>query len=100
MYHPLYPIARGMVGRPVYAHHMNGTTFYGVLQSVAPHGVYLLNARRVALAGATMPAANGEYALAEQVSDNDVDLVYAPGAYFAFGALTGLTLGALASPWW
>lgn len=86
--HPLYYQARGMVGQPVYVHHRNGRTYHGTLQSVTEHGIYL------------MPHAPGaRLASHEEAAKTSCDLnavlVYYPGAYFGFGALAGLTLGAL-----
>ena len=99
MIHPLYPVARRMVGRPVYVHHVTGRVHYGLLQSVAPHGIYVTPLR----GGAQMMSASETSApvLLEdlQTPAMQPDLVYSPGGYFAFGALTGLTLGALAFAW-
>lgn len=87
--HPLYHHARQYVGRPVYVHHMNGRVYHGTLLNAAPHGIYVMEHPP----GTTLSRA-------EQDSV-DAELVYAPGRYFAFGALTGLTLGAMAGGlWW
>jgi hypothetical protein len=95
MYHPLYPVARSMVGRPVNVHHINGRRYRGTLQSVAPHGIYLLP-HGGRLASGSKSTESVELAENHQLRDEDVNLVYAPAAFFGFGALTGLTLGALA----
>lgn len=96
MYHPLYPVARRLVGRPVNVHHINGRVYRGQLQSVTPDGIYL------------MPYNNRVVRMSDSESEVTLDmgpcqtneraeLVYSPAAYFGFGALTGLTVGALAS---
>jgi hypothetical protein len=41
-----------------------------------------------------------EHALLAPMDEVNPELAYSPGAFFAVGALTGLTLGALASPYW
>lgn len=96
MYHPLYPVAQRMMGRPVNVHHVNGRTYSGVLGHVAPHGIYL------APRGSLMSGTPHTDAITadEAASSSDIDLVYSPYAYFGFGALTGLTIGALAGGWW
>ncbi|GMA56672.1 hypothetical protein C7445_101358 [Alicyclobacillus sacchari] len=95
MAHPLYPVARRLVGRHVIAHHINGRSYPGILHSVYDHGIYLIHAT---------PASSDKEAsfitLSETPSGDTVDHVYAPASYFAFGALTGLTLGALARPYY
>ncbi|MCL6443909.1 MAG: hypothetical protein K6T83_10715 [Alicyclobacillus sp.] len=103
MAHPLYGHALRLVGKPVYAHHIRGRSYHGILQSVAPHGIYMtLHGPGMRLMSGD--AVNMEHAIDAQLAmtgqSADAELVYSPGAYFAFGALTGLTLGALASPWW
>jgi len=86
--HPLYYQARQLVGQPVYVHHVCGRTYHGTLQSVTSHGVYLLPyAPGARLASSESPSA------AE--NDCNATLVYYPAAYFGWGALAGLTLGAL-----
>ena len=91
MYHPLYYQAKRYVGRPVYAYHMNGSVYHGTLHMVARSGVYIMNCRPVSYL-ASMEQGDAS-------SDVSPELVYSPGAYFAFGALTGLTLGALVWFW-
>lgn len=95
MVHPLYNTARGLVGRPVYVHHVSGRVYHGTLLNVQPHGVYLVRhapGTRLASAETEVDANTGV----------DATLVYyGAGSYFAFGALTGLTLGAMAGGlWW
>lgn len=91
--HPLYPVARRMVGQPVTAIHVNGTTHSGLLQSVAPHGIYMGPMPR--MVSATSDSRDVKPLGTSDIAD--IELVYSPLGYFAFGALTGLTLGALAS---
>jgi hypothetical protein len=101
MCHPLYPVARQYVGRPVDVHHVSGTIYCGVLQSATPHGVYVSpcvpRARIISADGGDLQS---EHAILAQTDSVHPELAYSPGAFFAFGALTGLTLGALASPYW
>lgn len=97
MVHPLYPVAQRMVGRPVNIYHVNGRTYRGVLQGVAPHGIYVMPQGRLMSGTAEKDAVTAD----KLTSDAAVDLVYSPYAYFGFGALTGLTLGAMAGGlWW
>ncbi|WAH37821.1 hypothetical protein [Alicyclobacillus dauci] len=92
-YHPLYPVARRYLGRPVNAHHKNGQVYSGILQNVTDRGIYLL------------PVSHTSYetrstnfcTLGEAKDNRDLTQVYSPAGFFAFGALSGLTLGALAS---
>ncbi|WAH38825.1 hypothetical protein [Alicyclobacillus dauci] len=95
MVHPLYPVASRLVGRHVIAHHVNGRAYPGYLTSVARHGIYMVPARYrvVNMDGLDEPTFRE---IDSCDSEEDFDLVYAPAAYFGFGALTGLTLGALA----
>ena len=88
VYHPLYYRAVRWVGRTVCAHHINGSMYTGTLLSVNPRGIYILQPRAVR----PIKATDQEQATA----GDDVELIYSPGAYFGFGALTGLTLGAAA----
>ncbi len=91
MYHPLYYQAKRCIGRPIYLHHANGRVYHGIVHAVTPNGVYVLYSRPVyGMASASSEDTDQPYA------DAHVELVYFPGAYFAFGALTGLTLGTLA----
>jgi hypothetical protein len=99
MCHPLYPVARRLVGRPVNAHHVSGRIYSGHLQSVTMSGIYMLPY------GATvvnMTDSNSEikHVIQRYDAGENVELVYSPLVYFGFGALTGLTLGALASPFY
>lgn len=92
MAHPLYYTARRFVGRRVTLYHVNGMAYCGTLMHVEPHGVYLMRqGPGVGMVSAEM----------DRDADASIDttLVYYPGGYFAFGALTGLTLGALAGGW-
>jgi hypothetical protein len=96
MCHPLYPVASRMVGRSVIAHHVSGRTYPGYLQSVQHHGIYLLpHARRVGYETSDPSRLETQHAIANQ-SHLELEQVFAPAAFFGFGALTGLTLGALA----
>lgn len=100
MAHPLYHQAFGMVGRYVYVHHLNGQTYPGILQSVTQSGIYLMPYRpRTVLTHADETYFGLTFAVNKQDVNADFQPVYAPGAYFAFGALAGLSLGALASPY-
>ncbi|MCL6454685.1 MAG: hypothetical protein K6T78_13855 [Alicyclobacillus sp.] len=104
--HPLYPVATRMVGRPVFVHHVNGSVYHGTLTSVAPHGIYVVqHPPGTRLASGLRQADDavrlmGDSSAGSSSDPSGVELVYWPASYFAFGALTGLTLGALASPWW
>ena len=86
MYHPLYYHARRYAGQPVFVYHQNGVVYHGIVSMVTPTGVYLLNCHPI------------QRLIGYQANESEagLELVYAPGAYFAFGALTGLTIGALA----
>ncbi|WP_051343540.1 hypothetical protein [Alicyclobacillus herbarius] len=97
--HPLYPVARQLVGRPVIAHHVSGRKYPGILQSVTPNGVYLLSAPVVASGTAETRKSLAELAIAVQ-QPVDTTPIYSPAGYFGFGALTGFTLGALAGRYW
>ncbi|GMA51479.1 hypothetical protein GCM10025857_28360 [Alicyclobacillus contaminans] len=95
MYHPLYPVACRMIGRPVIAHHISGRRYHGVLQSVTRQGIYLMPTTGSRLASASEAVSA---TLADNTAEESVNAapVFAPAAFFGFGALTGLTLGALA----
>ncbi len=86
MYHPLYYHARRYEGKQVFVYHQNGVVYQGIVSMVTPTGVYLLNCHPI------------NRLVSDQADEREakLELVYVPGAYFAFGALTGLTLGALA----
>ncbi|WP_062306251.1 hypothetical protein [Alicyclobacillus sendaiensis] len=90
MPHPLYPIAKQYVGRPVIVYHVNGRRYHGILHSVRDHGIYLLNVRPIAHSAGQ---AEERFSTLNEAQSGDIETVYAPVAYFAFGALTGLTLG-------
>lgn len=99
MCHPLYPHACRMIGRPVYVYHTSGRVYHGTLLSVAQHGIYVMphgpTARLTRSVG--FAESGNDVGICEtDCGDVQAELVYAPGRYFAFGALTGLTLGALA----
>lgn len=98
MAHPLYVHAVRLVGRPVYAHHINGTVYHGLLQSATSNGIYVWS-YHVGYARLTDPDTAAKFVNAD-VDSNTLTpaLAYSPGIYFGFGALAGLTLGALASP--
>ncbi len=104
MYHPFYYQSRGWVGRTVTVHHLNGTIYQGTLMNVAPHGIYLLQHRRVQPGYVSYEGnsdTNSAFRESVDAVGADIRLVYAPGSYFAFGALAGLSLGALAGGlWW
>jgi hypothetical protein len=95
MTHPLYPVANRLVGRHVIAYHVNGRAYPGILHSVHHHGIYLIHTSPVSADTRELNAST----LGDLNATEDVQPVYAPLGYFAFGALTGLTLGALASPY-
>ena len=101
MYHPLYYRAVRLVGRPVCAHHICGRMHHGTLLHVTHGGIFLLPYP----AGARLAGADGEQARPVRAcagqTDAGAQLAYAPAppaVYFAFGALTGLTIAALAAP--
>lgn len=97
MIHPLYHHASRLVGMPVYVHHMNGSRYHGTLTSVSPQGVYvILHPPGARLQASNSTALDATYAISNR--DMHAAEVYFPGAYFAFGALTGLTAAALFSP--
>jgi len=96
MYHPLYHHARRLVGQPVYAHHRNGRVIYGTLLSTTPQGIYLAHQQNYGMMCAPLVDAQADFLYAiNQEKVIDASLVYSPGGYFAFGALTGLTAAAL-----
>ncbi|GMA66291.1 LSm family protein (plasmid) [Alicyclobacillus fastidiosus] len=95
MTHPLYPIACRLVGRPVVAHHVNGRKYTGVLHSVSMSGIYL-HPYTTVVSFNDNDENSVELSIQKDVQDGQVSLVYSPAGYFGFGALTGLTLGALA----
>ncbi|WP_206918356.1 hypothetical protein [Alicyclobacillus suci] len=95
-HHPLYPVARRLVGRHVHVYHMNGRIYPGYLQSVTPDGIYLI--RTDGYAGVSANADDTDFStLVGGQNNTKMTQVYAPAAFFGFGALTGLTLGALAA---
>lgn len=100
MAHPLYYRARQWVGRPVYVHQVNGRVSYGTLVSAYPHGIYVIkHPAGTVLTAATLQETEVDHAVSPDM-DLALDLVYAPVAYFGFGALTGLALGAAARGYW
>nr|NNM90407.1 hypothetical protein [Bacilli bacterium] len=103
MMHPLYSNAVRCMGQPVYVYHVNGFIYRGFLTQVLPAGIYLTQCRAVA-SYVTMQIDTEN---SEQIfTDNPhalrprIDLVFIPGAYFAFGALAGLGIGLAASAFW
>lgn len=98
MCHPLYPVARRMVGRRVNIHHRCGSVYRGTLHSVANHGIYVAPYQQ----GYRMMASEDDVLDVTLLDDTnslltaDATQVYAPYSYYAFGALTGLTLGVAA----
>jgi hypothetical protein len=95
MCHPLYPVACRMVGRLVVAHHVSGRKYTGVLRSVSSSGIYLLSPT-AAVSFNNNEESSEELSIQKGVQNGQASLVYSPLGYFGFGALTGLTLGALA----
>ncbi|RIV22906.1 hypothetical protein D2Q93_08755 [Alicyclobacillaceae bacterium I2511] len=96
MYHPLYYQAVRLRGQPVYVQHVNGRVYRGTLMSVLPHGVYLMPRP-------TQAALMSDFSQSDvfKTHPGDVELIYSPVSYFAFGALAGLGVAALAAPlWW
>ncbi|MFB5191826.1 hypothetical protein [Alicyclobacillus fastidiosus] len=93
--HPLYPVACRMVGRSVVAHHVNGRKYTGVLQTVTPSGIYLLQNRAV-VSFNNNEECSVELSIQKGIRDGQASLVYGPAAFFGFGALTGLALGGMA----
>ena len=99
MYHPLYFQSRGWVGRTVLVHHRNGRIYSGTLVHVEPHGLYLMPNRVQPglMSCPETPSQVGDSKLnPSQSAGIDPELVYLGAGYFAFGALAGLTLGAMA----
>jgi hypothetical protein len=96
--HPLYRRAIRLVGTPVYAHHLDGRVFHGILHSVTSNGVYILNCRTAYLASSQ--ETDARFDVLETETRSEPALVYAPGAFFAFGALAGFTAGVVAGRYW
>jgi hypothetical protein len=96
MCHPLYPVACRMVGRAVVAHHVTGRRYPGLLHSVSKSGIYL-GPYTAAVSVHNNEENSVELSIHKDVQDGQASLVYSPAGFFAFGALTGLTLGALAT---
>lgn len=100
MVHPLYHRARGWIGQTVIVHHMNGSVHQGTLVGVEPHGIYVVPHR--ARAGLMCHQRDKDFGSNEvRLLDSygqslDAEHIYAPASYFAFGALAGLGLGAMA----
>lgn len=100
MTHPLYPHAMRMVGQYVHVHHLNGRVYPGFLQSVTRTGIYLMSYQSGArLVHSTETSSTLNHTYLQNTSNADLEQVYSPAAYFGFGALAGLTLGAMASPY-
>jgi hypothetical protein len=98
MCHPLYPVACRIVGRHVNVHHMSGRTYTGLLQSVTPSGVYVMpHSGPMRYACATELTPDITHSIHGEDGDEGNQLVYAPAAFFGFGALAGFTLGAIAA---
>ncbi|QQE79876.1 hypothetical protein [Alicyclobacillus sp. SO9] len=98
MAHPLYHHAVRLTGRPVYVHHLDGRVSQGILHSVTYDGVYLLNCRPAYLA--SFEEHDTQLDVSDASNRAEPELIYAPGAFFAFGALAGFTAGALAGRYW
>lgn len=98
MDHPLYHHAVRLVGQPVFAHHANGRVYHGTITSVTRSGIFLVQhpvGTRMASGGRDdVPMLS--HAIGGAVAQPDP--VFLPAWFFAFGALTGLTLAA-ASFW-
>jgi hypothetical protein len=94
--HHLYPVACRMVGRSVVVHHITGRKYTGTLHSVSKSGIYLLP-HTAAVSFNNNEESSVELSIQNGVQDGQASLVYSPAAFFGFGALTGLTLGALAT---
>lgn len=99
--HPLYPVANRLVGKYVYCAHVSGRVHYGLLQSVTSSGVYLMPSHGIRPIKQDSAEDRLDFAIQQHsFQDNgshqentDTEFVYFPGAYLAFGALTGLGLG-------
>lgn len=96
MAHPLYPVARKLVGKHVYAYHLSGKVYPGILQNVTQKGIYLLPMNHASYLK-KIDSSDEWVKLSDRTTQADVSLVYSPAGFLAFGALSGLTLGALAS---
>jgi hypothetical protein len=98
MDHPLYHHAVRLAGQPVYAHHVNGRVYHGTITSVTRSGIFLMQhpAGTRVVSGGRDQAPELSHALGGVVVEPAP--VYSPAAYFAFGALTGLTAAAVFSP--
>lgn len=98
MCHPLYHHALRLAGQPVYAHHVNGRVYHGTITSVTRSGIFLVPHPVGARMAGGVRAESAELLHAIGGGDAKPELVYSPGAYFAFGALTGLTVAAAFAP--
>ena len=100
--HPLYDHATRLVGKPVYVYHATGQVYHGTLQSVVPTGIWVhLSGQPATPANSVQTPFSASHALlVEKTADNDLAPVFWPAAFFAFGALTGLAVAALAYPYY
>jgi hypothetical protein len=105
--HPLYHHAVRLQGQSVHVHHVSGHVYHGLLQSVTPHGIYLMPYRpgtRLTSSSTNrspvLHAVDGQSDSGAVEQDVSGELVFFPALFFGFGALTGLAAGsALAYAW-
>ena len=95
MYHPLYYKAVHLMGQPVYVQHFNGRVYHGTLMAVHPDGLYLMPTP-----SGNVLMSNSSQESTSELQQEDLELIYSPASYFAFGALAGLGIAALATPFW
>lgn len=100
--HPLYDHATHLVGKPVYVYHTTGQVYHGTLQTVIPTGiwVHLSNQPATPACGVRTPFSASHALLDHRTDDSDLEPVFWPAAFFAFGALTGIALASLAYPYY
>lgn len=91
--------ATRFVGRHVVAHHMNGTAYHGVLQSVNDRGIYMRNARGIRPVSATSGPVSVEHAISQSTDDLDVSECFFPFFFLAFGALAALAAASAYYPY-
>src|ERR1700730_13609033 len=86
--------ALGLVGRPVIAHHRDGSMYHGILHSVTGDGIYMQRMGGRTISG--NPAESTfENADMQESTDLDAEEVFFPFFFFPFFALA-----ALSSWWW
>lgn len=99
--HPLYDHAVCLVGRPIYVYHAAGHVYHGVLQSVAPTGIWVhLSGQNATPAGGAPTPVAAAHATLDQAAGNELTPVFFPAVFFAFGALAGFAAASLVYPFY